>query len=48
MTRTFVLAPVAQWQLDIYELVAAAQRAGRDALAPGVALQATWTPRRGR
>ena len=39
MTRTFVLAPVAQWQLDIYELVAAAQRAGREALAPGVALQ---------
>jgi len=39
MTRTFVLAPVAQWQLDIYELVAAAQKAGRDALAPGVTLK---------
>ena len=39
MTRTFVLAPVAQWQLDIYELVAAAQQAGRDALAPGVTLK---------
>src|SRR3954469_12239951 len=39
MTRTFVLAPVAQWQLDIYELVATAQRAGRDALAPGVTLK---------
>ncbi|MGV9802408.1 M24 family metallopeptidase [Mycobacterium sp. NPDC003449] len=40
MTRTFVLGQAAQWQLDIYELVAAAQRAGRDALAPGVALKA--------
>ncbi len=40
MTRTFVLSPVAQWQQDIYALVAAAQRAGRDALAPGVSLKA--------
>jgi len=39
MTRTFVLAPVAQWQIDIYELVAAAQQAGRNALAPGVTLK---------
>jgi Xaa-Pro aminopeptidase len=39
MTRTFVLSPVAQWQQDIYALVAAAQRAGRDALAPGVSLK---------
>ena len=39
MTRTFVLAPAAQWQLDIYGLVAAAQQAGRDALAPGVTLK---------
>jgi Xaa-Pro aminopeptidase len=39
MTRTFVLAPAAQWQLDIYELVAAAQKAGRDALTPGVTLK---------
>src|SRR5947207_1965681 len=39
MTRTFVLAPVAQWQLDIYQLVATAQQAGRDALAPGVTLK---------
>src|SRR6202140_5075773 len=39
MTRTFVLAPAAQWQLDIYELVAAAQQAGRDALAAGVTLK---------
>lgn len=40
MTRTFVLGPAAQWQLDIYELVATAQQAGRDALAPGVSLSA--------
>ncbi len=39
MTRTFVLAPAAQWQLDLYELVAAAQRAGREAVGPGVALR---------
>jgi Xaa-Pro aminopeptidase len=38
MTRTFALSPVAQWQRDIYDLVAAAQRAGRDALAPGASL----------
>ena len=28
MTRTFVLSPAAQWQLDIYDVVATAQRAG--------------------
>ncbi len=39
MTRTFVLGPAAQWQRDVYELVAAAQEAGRDALGPGVALR---------
>ena len=39
MTRTFVLGRAAQWQLDIYELVATAQKAGREALAPGVALR---------
>lgn len=39
MTRTFALAPVADWQRDIYRLVAAAQRAGTDALEPGVALK---------
>ncbi len=39
MTRTFVLAPAAQWQLDLYDLVAAAQRAGREAVNPGVALR---------
>jgi Xaa-Pro aminopeptidase len=38
MTRTFVLSPVAQWQLDVYDLVATAQRLGREALAPGVSL----------
>jgi Xaa-Pro aminopeptidase len=39
MTRTFVLAPVAQWQLDVYRLVETAQRVGREALAPGVCLK---------
>jgi Xaa-Pro aminopeptidase len=38
MTRTFVLGPAAQWQLDVYDLVATAQLAGREALAPGVSL----------
>lgn len=38
MTRTFVLSPIADWQRDIYDLVATAQRAGCEALAPGVAL----------
>jgi Xaa-Pro aminopeptidase len=38
MTRTFVLSPVAQWQSETYDLVATAQRAGRDALAAGVTL----------
>jgi Xaa-Pro aminopeptidase len=39
MTRTFALAPVAQWQLDVYRLVETAQRVGREALAPGVCLK---------
>ncbi|MCG5433629.1 Xaa-Pro peptidase family protein [Mycobacterium sp. MYCO198283] len=39
MTRTFVLGPPADWQREIYELVAQAQRAGREALAPGAALR---------
>jgi Xaa-Pro aminopeptidase len=39
MTRTFVLSPIAQWQHEIYELVATAQRAGREALAPGKSLK---------
>ncbi len=38
MTRTFVLGPAAGWQRDIYDLVATAQRAGCEALAPGVVL----------
>ena len=39
MTRTFVLGQAADWQLEIYQLVADAQRAGREALAPGVGLR---------
>ncbi len=36
-TRTFVVgAEPADWQREIYDLVRAAQRAGRHALAPGV------------
>ena len=34
-TRTVVLGPAAQWQRELHDLVAAAQRAGRAALAPG-------------
>ncbi|MCV7256641.1 aminopeptidase P family protein [Mycobacterium hackensackense] len=39
MTRTFVLAPLATWQREIYDLVATAQRAGREALVSGAALK---------
>ncbi|TXI51384.1 M24 family metallopeptidase [Mycolicibacter arupensis] len=39
MTRTFVLGPPAQWQREIYEVVEAAQRAGREALRPGALLR---------
>ena len=39
MTRTFVLAPVAQWQRDVYDLVSGAQRAGREALLAGARLK---------
>jgi Xaa-Pro aminopeptidase len=39
MTRTFVLGRAEQWQLEIYDLVAAAQQAGRKALAPGASLK---------
>jgi Xaa-Pro aminopeptidase len=39
MTRTFVLGKAATWQREIYDLVATAQRAGREALAPGVGLR---------
>ncbi len=38
MTRTVVLGPAQQWQRELYELVRAAQAAGRAALAPGVEL----------
>ena len=38
MTRTFVLGKAADWQREIYELVSAAQRAGRHALAAGANL----------
>jgi Xaa-Pro aminopeptidase len=38
MTRTFVLGAAADWQLEIYQLVATAQRAGRDALQSGAQL----------
>ncbi|MET8991365.1 aminopeptidase P family protein [Nonomuraea wenchangensis] len=37
MTRTVSLGPPAGWQRELYDLVAAAQRAGRHALAPGAA-----------
>ena len=40
MTRTFVLGHAADWQRDIYDLVATAQAAGRAAVAPGADLQA--------
>lgn len=35
MTRTLVLGAAADWQRDLYQLVAQAQAAGRAALAPG-------------
>lgn len=38
MTRTFVLGAASAWQREIYELVAAAQQAGRGALAVGAGL----------
>ena len=38
MTRTVVLGPAADWQRELYALVAAAQAAGRAALAPGAAV----------
>ncbi|PWD43091.1 M24 family metallopeptidase [Gordonia paraffinivorans] len=40
MTRTFVLGRAADWQREIYELVARAQAAGRAALRPGADLRA--------
>jgi Xaa-Pro aminopeptidase len=38
MTRTFVLHPAADWQRELYQLVADAQRAGRVALRPDAGL----------
>ena len=38
MTRTFVLGSAAAWQRELYQLVAAAQQAGREALAVGATL----------
>jgi Xaa-Pro dipeptidase len=38
MTRTFVLGEPADWQRDLHALVARAQAAGREALAPGAEL----------
>lgn len=38
MTRTFVLGRAQDWQREVYDLVAAAQRAGTEALAAGVTL----------
>lgn len=40
MTRTFVLGKPADWQREIYDIVAAAQRAGRAALTVGAPLAA--------
>ncbi|HEY3609586.1 MAG TPA: aminopeptidase P family protein [Pseudonocardiaceae bacterium] len=39
MTRTLVLGEPADWQREIYELVARSQAAGRAALAPGTAVR---------
>jgi Xaa-Pro aminopeptidase len=39
MTRTFVLDKAADWQLEIYSLVAEAQKAGREALRAGADLR---------
>jgi Xaa-Pro aminopeptidase len=39
MTRTFVLGAAAQWQRELYHLVATAQRAGREAVVAGANLR---------
>jgi Xaa-Pro dipeptidase len=39
MTRTLVLGPPADWQREVYQLVAESQAAGRRALAPGTSVQ---------
>ncbi|MGW5150746.1 aminopeptidase P family protein [Rhodococcus koreensis] len=40
MTRTYVLGQAADWQRDVYALVARSQEAGRDALRPGAEVSA--------
>ncbi|GAC1323718.1 MAG: Xaa-Pro peptidase family protein [Mycobacteriales bacterium] len=40
MTRTVIVGPAADWQREIYQLVADAQRTGREALAPGADVRA--------
>ncbi|MEB4210492.1 aminopeptidase P family protein [Mycobacterium sp. 94-17] len=47
MTRTFVLGKAADWQLEIYQLVADAQRAGREALHAGADLRGVDAAARG-
>jgi Xaa-Pro aminopeptidase len=47
MTRTVVLGEPASWQRDVYDLVAAAQQAGVDAVADGVATAAVDRVARG-
>ncbi|RMI30641.1 M24 family metallopeptidase [Nocardia stercoris] len=47
MTRTVVLGEPAGWQREVYDLVAAAQRAGREALRPGAACAAVDAAARG-
>lgn len=47
MTRTYVLARAADWQREVYDLVARAQAAGRAALVPGVDLAAVDAAARG-
>jgi Xaa-Pro aminopeptidase len=39
MTRTFILGSASDWQLELYALVAEAQRAGRAALRAGASLR---------
>ncbi|GLZ43166.1 Xaa-Pro peptidase family protein [Actinokineospora sp. NBRC 105648] len=47
MTRTLVLGNPADWQREVYDLVAAAQAAGRAALRPGAQVRAVDAAARG-
>lgn len=47
MTRTFAVRSVAGWQRDLYDLVAEAQRRGRESLAIGTAARAVDRAARG-